>query len=470
MPSERRAEVASRGIDYRYRKGGSSAPDGNNVASKWGSSSGSTQQEPRKQHREKDSQASRGKKKKFISFFDEIDMLMEEKKRAKDSKKSSPVSSEGGPPHGKAATGNTAGRAEQPFSSGRSAVHDILDKSVEQKPAKIGLNGRSIFDVFPVPEPPPPPNPNAFDKEAFEQYLAIVDEIVQNKKFRKAGTQNEMSEESLETIIAWLKLDEKSLDYDYPILTRFIRGLEASKGDSRKAAKDFRGQLQQQSALFLDKHGLTKKHLYACKGALIQVGNLCAKQALSAPLEVAMEKIKEAGILLDQKSLNSYLYASTTFSGSSAKNRRTLDRLSSGQSVLDLLSNKASSPAETVLVSDQESASDHEDIDLSEEIAAFHDILFAPTEQSVAVRVKALVAMRDAKGAENLLDLLPVSVLQAATRCLRTCESNRQSFLLKISCSVSLTTAVFDCVHTCRLCDATLKMEMSVQLYVFSCR
>jgi hypothetical protein len=43
-------------------------------------------------------------------------------------------------------------------------------------------------------------------------------------------------------------------------------------------------------------------------------------------------------------------------------------------------------------------------VNVPEEVATFNDLMYEPTEQSVTIRIKALVAKGDAHGAESLLD------------------------------------------------------------------
>ena len=56
-------------------------------------------------------------------------------------------------------------------------------------------------------------------------------------------------------------------------------------------------------------------------------------------------------------------------------------------------------------------------IDLPEEVATFHDTLFNPTEKTLTLRIKALVQTGDARGAERLLEMMPVSVLMRISCC-----------------------------------------------------
>ena len=58
---------------------------------------------------------------------------------------------------------------------------------------------------------------------------------------------------------------------------------------------------------------------------------------------------------------------------------------------------------------EEATASKEVSISLPEEVAAFHDSLFQPTEKTLTLRIKALVQKGDAMGAERLLEMMPVS-------------------------------------------------------------
>jgi hypothetical protein len=75
----------------------------------------------------------------------------------------------------------------------------------------------------------------------------------------------------------------------------------------------------------------------------------------------------------------------------------------SGASILDIL-DPSSKQRKEATDSTQNVPEENDVIDASEEVAAFHDVLFAPTEQSLSMRAKALVAKGDGKGAETLLE------------------------------------------------------------------
>lgn len=363
-------EESKKGVDYRYRKGGGSQP----VAALWG--------EDANESADSNSQTEKNptNKKKFAHFFDEIDEIMEQRKR--DTERKANISS----------------------------VFDSVDgpdrsttKQEGDEPSKWSSGGRSIFDAFPVPDLPPPRSPNAFDEEAYGQYSIILEEVLSGPKFRREHTRRPLKEEFVEPIISWLRSDEKLLDYHYPLLEQSV-----SKGFSSHGGQDdgsFRLELREQKEAFLEKAGLSEKQFVFAESTLAQVGNMCAIQARSLPIDICWEKIKEAGIRLNSKVLNQYMYSSTMLGGSARRNRKFSSSLAKG-SVFNLLGSRDTS-ADTSQDEMGSEEAEEDIVDVSEEIATFHDLLYKPTEQSLSVRVKALVAKGDARGAEDLLDSYP---------------------------------------------------------------
>ena len=140
-------------------------------------------------------------------------------------------------------------------------------------------------------------------------------------------------------------------------------------------------------------------------GGLLNMGALCVKRATSPPLEIAWQKLKEAGYPMDKKSLNNFLYVSSTFS---TRPMETLFR--KGGSVLDLLDG-IDGKSEEIKDSAEETIPDENEkkIDLASEIAMCHDLLFEPSEQSTSIRVRTLVSQGKAKEAENVLNKNAVS-------------------------------------------------------------
>lgn len=264
--------------------------------------------------------------------------------------------------------------------------------------------GGSIFDAFPVPDAPPPVSPNAYDDDAYRQYRDMIDDVLNQERFWRRHTRKPLTEEFMGPIRSWLQADETKVEYNLPLLQSSVKEGVSSKltdDESQALAASFRMELEDQREAFLNNNPWSEKQYEHAKLALIQLGSLCAKRARSLPLDVAWEKIKEAGMVIDKSALNNYLYSCTVYSGRQTPN---LLAPSSGDSILDMLS---ATLRTTKLKSTEEKQNDKNEeyvVNVPEEVATFHDLIYEPTEQSVTIRVKALVAKGDAHGAEYLLD------------------------------------------------------------------
>jgi hypothetical protein len=279
---------------------------------------------------------------------------------------------------------------------------DTKIQSSEKSTTSLG--GRSIFDAFPVPDAPPPVNPNAYDEDAYRQYRDLIDDVVNDKRFSRLHTRKPLTEEFLEPIRSWLQADETEVEYSLPLLQSSVKeGLSSKLTDDelQTLAASFRKELDNQRELFLKTNQWSEKQYEQAKLALVLLGNLCAKRARSLPLDVAWEKVKEAGMIMDGSAVDNYLYSCTVYSG-----RQKAGPLapSSGESVLDMLS-ATSTTTESKPTEEEQKVEDEEYIvEVPEEVATFHDLIYEPTEQSVTIRIKALVAKGDAHGAEALLN------------------------------------------------------------------
>ena len=88
------------------------------------------------------------------------------------------------------------------------SLFDDLDrKQQERKDAGISLFGsssapRSIFDAFPL-TPKKPVNPNAYETECFDEYLEMLNTIVESDHYRKKAPKNPPDKEYLTPLLDW---------------------------------------------------------------------------------------------------------------------------------------------------------------------------------------------------------------------------------------------------------------------------
>jgi hypothetical protein len=67
-------------------------------------------------------------------------------------------------------------------------------------------------------------------------------------------------------------------------------------------------------------------------------------------------------------------------------------------------------------------------VNLPEEVATFHDLLYEPTEESATIRIKALVATGKAGEAEALLNSFSVSKMMCSKPVIQKIVSHRSCF------------------------------------------
>lgn len=304
------------------------------------------------------------------SFFDEVDLLMKEQK----------VASETTAPRRKR-------KEEASFEISQPAFTSSLHST-----------GKSLFDIFKVPEAAPIRSPTAFEAIACDHYQDMLNEIMSNdKKFRRQHTAKPIPDSLAHPVVAWLQSEEPTISQDLPsfreALHQGVQPLEPSSKHNRCDA--FVDETAQQRKRFVQAMGWDKQQFKMAQGTLMQLSNMCAKKANGRPVEVIWEKIKESGIV-DKKILHGVLYASATFStGSNRRKRAKYGRLA-GLDVLD------TEPRVHGHADDQEELEDL--VDVTDEIAIYHDLLHNPTEQSINIRVRLLVSQDNAKAAERLVN------------------------------------------------------------------
>jgi pentatricopeptide repeat protein len=150
-------------------------------------------------------------------------------------------------------------------------------------------------------------------------------------------------------------------DTDYTPVIQFLTSKERVLNRPRLQG-DFENIINKQRELFLAKTNFTLiQYNYGVK-LLSYLGDLSAKQQQPMALSIAWGKLLESGMIPRQASICTYMYA---------------------------------------LSLDERTAP------LSGEAATFHDLLFEPNESTAYLRIKSLIAEKDAKGAEMVLQTLP---------------------------------------------------------------
>jgi hypothetical protein len=138
------------------------------------------------------------------------------------------------------------------------------------------------------------------------------------------------------------------------------------------------------------------------------------------------EEAKEAGMLFGRDCLSNYLYVLVTY-GIRPRSEGPLG------SMMELFASpnkeRGSNPSENGTPASEDES---EDIDMVEEVAAFHDSLYGPSEQSLAIRIKAMIRRGKVEAASNLLNNVRLhsysSCLKIAKYALSQVRSTVKSF------------------------------------------
>lgn len=200
-------------------------------------------------------------------------------------------------------------------------------------------------------------NINLLDENMSEHQTAFVDaieEIVAKRNvlrdFRKNDQDLSIVKESLIGMVSISDLAPCSIsDFLPPPTSGGVKGYTKQK-------------LQERRELYLDKTNLTLDQHKLGTILLAHLADHCAKTSNPKPLYAAWDYIVNAGMAPLSRTLSTYLYV-LSLDGDVSEGR-----------------------------------------DIAAEVAMLHDALYEPTEKTVSLLVKSLVARGDAVGAEALLD------------------------------------------------------------------
>ena len=401
-------------------------------------------------------------KKKFVSFFDEVDDLIEKRRADKigTSMNRSEMGStlanlldkldnypdpDGGRRHDTDQDRSSVGRGQasrlgDDFSTSgekdgslstslgglnsTGSANSIFSKDYVFAPSSE--SARSIFETDDDANfEPEPVNPNAYDREAFEQYETLMREELERERFIQMRTRNmknateDEKQEFLRPVYKWLLDNQRTIPYDLPALRQACQNSEPvsscgiTEGEEDSLGHRFRGEIEKQKASFLEETGLTPEQYEVAEKAVLVLATNCAKRARAAPVEVMWEKIKESGMMPPNDVMSTLLYiVSTGGSVLSTFSRRDSHRggskFSSISSLFSGISgtrmNIAEGVSEDDAIEEEEKEEKDDSVNIQDEVALCHDMLYEPTDNSTSLRVKGLISKGDAQGAERLLE------------------------------------------------------------------
>jgi pentatricopeptide repeat protein len=225
-----------------------------------------------------------------------------------------------------------------------------------QPPSVVSMANSTIFELFSTPKAPPPRHEHAYPRKAWEQYETILKEVLE-RHHQPPQSRKKKREPLHEILREWLWRETPFFDVD----------------TAKDEARQF---IPQQQHTFLSKTGTTPAQLEKAQSILFQVSCQCARKGWGWAVQVLWPKVQEAGLKNDQL-LHNLLYLSS---------------LQTRQS--------SSDPTLSLLFHAFEEEGTH---DMMNEIAEYHDALYAPVPQSIQARVQGWVDQGDAAAAEQYL-------------------------------------------------------------------
>jgi hypothetical protein len=240
---------------------------------------------------------------------------------------------------------------------------------------------KSILDAFHI-NTESNTRQSAFQEEDFSQYMNLMNDLKSGGILVACG----------QALSDWLQSDQKVIDYHLPLLSKY-----AQEGTNNADELLVRDELAKQRTAFMKALNIDDDQYQRAIHYLVTMGHKCAKFGKAQAIRVAWEKVKEAGITLKSDSLNTYLYASSTFQNRSLSS-------SPLSSAMDLFGRQDKEMANGLTRNLLEGAPSKEEVDVAEEVAVVHDSMYPPSEQTISVRVKAMVSNGHGHAAETLLE------------------------------------------------------------------
>ena len=328
-----------------------------------------------------------------LSFFDEVDFFLEKEKGR--------------------SFGNPANTRPQ------DTANPARDETMETAPSspkwtsylrsdgKTASPKKSIFDVFKVPDPAPERSEFAFDSNAYDDYVAILDNAC-NEDDESGGSS--LTVEMKADVEEWLRLDEPKISVELPVFTQIceqgIENMERETKGGKLLKEQARDELMKQAKVFKEKLGWNEQQFTYATFLIHEIAKLSCKNHKALPVIVIFEKMKEAGYVQKKTLLAQCLKASTSFSGGSLSRGRSIlgSPLSSQSRLYDILEGKESRKDFTA------ASDDGEDIaNLPEQLASANDLFYEPTHHSTTIRTKRLISLGNADGALELIESSTVS-------------------------------------------------------------
>lgn len=239
-------------------------------------------------------------------------------------------------------------------------------------------------------------------------------------------------EECMQEVLGSFRiLQKKGNPEDLEIAKRFLfspkRLVQIASPPFEKEA--FKEHVKAQMNVFCDQSELNSTQQQLILRALTYIGDYCAKNHMSLPLLVAWDKMKESGLCPRENCLGSYLYILNSLPSSLHTESESLnDSYNSG--------------------------------DVTGEVAFYHDMLYKPTENTVSIRIKALVEEGHAAEAEKLLWNLESNASPSNEKASNTKKQKKESDSGMLRLRTCVPVLQYYCKHGDVMCGLKLYQKM----------
>ena len=271
-----------------------------------------------------------------------------------------------------------------------------------------GTKKKSIFDVFKVPDPVPERSQFAFDIDAYDSYVEVLDEICQGSESDNGDILNA---DMKADVLKWLRAEEPKIEAGLPLFRQICeQGIEGVKHEQlrqRTFKKQIRDEIENQATIFQGKLGWSKDQYKYATSMIDRIAKLSSTNHKALPVVVILEKMKEMGHV-EKDTLAHCLKAASSFSGGVLSRGRGIlgFHFSSKNRLYDILEGKESRKEYPAV------ATDHEDdfASVPEQLASVNDLFYEPTHHSTTIRIRRLISLGKPDGALELIESNLVSI------------------------------------------------------------
>ncbi|CAB9509235.1 expressed unknown protein [Seminavis robusta] len=267
---------------------------------------------------------------------------------------------------------------------------------------------KSIFDVFSLPQDSSiQRSPTAFDAEAYDTFEALLEIYLQerdnqhNKNNDDSTSHNhQLSHDQKNEVLRWIRLDEPQVKVDVPVLTTLCEDGRLPGDGEELEKKHLLQELEKRSSAFQKQLNWNSRQYNYALGILQELAVLSHTRYKVRAIAILWEKMKEAGDTTEE-TINACLQASSGISGGLLSKMRIGLQSSSPENILFQALNGF---GENENHNNNQEDENDTSATIPEQLATLHDFLYEPTQQSISIRTRRLLAMGDADAALELIE------------------------------------------------------------------